>query len=58
MVLAGDTYLNRYWDDSCLPRQESHAEDRELAVDSERDAADVYRDIRAGAESGWDYSSR
>lgn len=58
VVLAGGTCLNRYWDDSCLPRQESHAEDRELAAASQREAAPLYRDIRAGAESGWDYSSR
>ena len=56
--MAGDTWLNRYWDDSCLPRQESHAEDVELAEACQREAAGLYRDIRAGAESGWDYSSR
>ena len=58
VVLAGDSYLNRYWDDGSSPRQESHVEDTELAADSAREAAQVYRDIRAGAESGWDYSSR
>lgn len=58
VVLAGDTCLNRYWDDACVPRQESHAEDVELAAGVQRDSAEVYRDIRAGAESGWDYSSR
>ena len=58
VVLAGNTCLNRYWDESCLPRQESHAEDVELAEACQREAAGLYRDIRAGAESGWDYSSR
>ncbi|MGQ7848133.1 alpha,alpha-trehalase TreA [Granulosicoccus sp. 3-233] len=58
VVLAGDGYLNRYWDDACSPRQESHAEDRELAPEDPQAAAEMYRDIRAGAESGWDYSSR
>lgn len=58
VVLAKGVYLNRYWDDAALPRQESHAEDVELVRDSDREAAELYRDIRAGAESGWDYSSR
>ena len=51
-------YLNRYWDDAASPRQESYAEDVELAADTDRDAADLYRDIRAACESGWDFSSR
>ncbi len=50
--------LNRYWDDAATPRQESFAEDTELAANGVRDATGLYRDIRAGAESGWDYSSR
>jgi len=51
-------YLNRYWDDSDLPRPEGYMEDIELATHSARDAAEVYRDIRAAAESGWDFSGR
>ncbi len=51
-------YLNRYWDDSDLPRQESHAEDVELAKHCDRDASRLYRDIRSACESGWDFSSR
>ncbi len=58
VVLASGFHLNRYWDDACMPRQESHAEDVEIAEQSQRQKVDVYRDIRAGAESGWDYSSR
>lgn len=51
--------LNRYWDDRDTPRDESFAEDRATAAKaSARPAAEVYRDLRAGAESGWDFSSR
>jgi len=51
--------LNRYWDDRAEPRPESHREDFELAqrVSPEK-REQLYRDIRAAAESGWDFSSR
>lgn len=53
------TILNRYWDDSVSPRPESFLEDVTLAnrIPS-RIPSQVYRDIRAAAESGWDFSSR
>ncbi len=58
-VIAKDGgYLNRYWDDSDMPRQESHAEDLELAKSTDREAAELFRDVRAACESGWDFSSR
>jgi len=50
--------LNRYWDDSDTPRPESYREDVELAHESGRPPAEMYRHIRAAAESGWDFSSR
>lgn len=51
--------LNRYWDDRDTPRDESWAEDVETAQSApDRPAASVYRDLRAAAESGWDFSSR
>ena len=56
--LAGGAVLNRYWDDSDLPRDESYREDTELARKSGRAAPQFYRDLRAAAESGWDFSSR
>ncbi len=58
VVVGPGGYLNRYWDDSHTPRQESFAEDTALAAGSIRLADELYRDIRAGAESGWDFSSR
>jgi len=51
-------FLNRYWDDSALPRSESYSEDLHIASDSKRQPEQLYRDIRAGAESGYDFSSR
>jgi alpha,alpha-trehalase len=50
--------LNRYWDDRAEPRDESYREDVETARRSHRDPAEVYRNLRAAAESGWDFSSR
>lgn len=58
VVLSPDGLLNRYWDDAAIPRQESYAEDIELAASSSREPEQLYRDVRAGAESGWDYSAR
>ncbi|MBB3103168.1 alpha,alpha-trehalase TreA [Azomonas macrocytogenes] len=57
--LADGTLFNRYWDASDAPRQESWRHDRDTARQaSNRPASEVYRDLRAGAESGWDFSSR
>ncbi|RNI29246.1 alpha,alpha-trehalase TreF [Rufibacter latericius] len=50
--------LNRYWDDDPSPRPEAYKEDVEIARTSGRNPQEVYRDIRAAAESGWDFSSR
>lgn len=55
--------LNRYWDDNATPRPESYREDiktAEAAVAQNPDLTkeEVYRSLRAAAESGWDFSSR
>lgn len=51
--------LNRYFDDKNTPRDESWREDTLTAKEAAtRPAAEVYRDLRASAESGWDFSSR
>ena len=50
--------LNRYWDDADTPRDESYREDTGLAQRSGRIPTQLYRDVRAAAESGWDFSSR
>ncbi len=57
--LSDGTRLNRFWDDDCTPRDEAYREDiATAALAPTREPADVYRDLRAAAESGWDFSSR
>jgi alpha,alpha-trehalase len=58
VALSDGAILNRYWDDRDTPRDESFREDSELGRTSGRPPAQLYRDIRAAAESGWDFSSR
>lgn len=56
--LPDGALLNRYWDDCDHPREESYRDDVLTAQKSKRPADQVYRELRAGAESGWDFSSR
>jgi alpha,alpha-trehalase len=56
--LPDGALLNRYWDARATPREESYAEDVATAASTTRPAPEVYRDLRAAAESGWDFSSR
>jgi alpha,alpha-trehalase len=44
------TGLNHHWDDINLPRPERHSADNEIALGKE------YRDVRAAAESGLDFT--
>ncbi len=53
----GET-LNRYWDENDTARPESFRQDAELSHESEQEPSILYRHLRAGAESGWDYSCR
>jgi alpha,alpha-trehalase len=50
--------LNRYWDDSDKPREESFKKDINAAKETSQRQEDFYRNIRAAAESGWDFSTR
>ncbi|TGE14096.1 alpha,alpha-trehalase TreF [Hymenobacter elongatus] len=50
--------LNRYWDTSDQPREESYAEDVAAAKLSKQPPAQFYRNVRAAAASGWDFSTR
>jgi alpha,alpha-trehalase len=57
--LRDGALLNRYWDDRPEPRPESYREDYELGQTVPAAAREaLYRNIRAAAESGWDFSSR
>jgi alpha,alpha-trehalase len=58
VAMPDGSLLNRYWDDLDQPRDESFREDVQLARRSGRAPRRLYRDIRAAAESGWDFSSR
>jgi alpha,alpha-trehalase len=58
VALADGSILNRYWDDRDTAREESYDQDTRLAGEAHRPANLVYRDIRAAAESGWDFGSR
>ncbi|MCT4713930.1 alpha,alpha-trehalase [Enterobacteriaceae bacterium H18W14] len=57
--LKDGSVLNRYWDDRDTPRTESWLDDVTTAKNNpNRPATEIYRDLRAGAASGWDFSSR
>ncbi len=56
--LPDGSFLNRYWDSSDQPREESYRQDVESVLKTKELPADYYRNIRAAAESGWDFSTR
>jgi alpha,alpha-trehalase len=57
--LFDGTVLNRYWDERDAPRDESYREDVDTARSTpQRNAGDLWRNLRAGGETGWDFSSR
>lgn len=53
---SGNFKLNRYSSTAASPRPESYREDYTTAAHA--NSSNVYTNIRAGAESGWDFSSR
>jgi alpha,alpha-trehalase len=57
-AMPGGEILNRYWDESDLPREEAFKKDEDAAKDTKQKPGDFYRNIRAAAESGWDFSTR
>lgn len=57
--LQDGSILARYYDNKSTPRPESLREDIEAADDGDdTNNEKLYLDLRAGAESGWDFSSR
>jgi alpha,alpha-trehalase len=57
-MMPDGSVLNRYCDLFETPRPESYREDIELAHQSFQTKERLYKNLRAGAESGWDFSSR
>lgn len=58
VCMPDGSILNRYWDERERPRDESYAEDLTMARQNGREPSSVFRNLRAAAESGWDFSSR
>jgi alpha,alpha-trehalase len=59
VVRLGDgSIVNRYWDSQQSPRPESYKEDVELSCQCTQPSSTLFRNLRAAAESGWDFSSR
>ncbi|RZF65566.1 alpha,alpha-trehalase TreF [Sphingomonas populi] len=58
VTMPDGSVLNRYYSHADRPREESWREDVALQARTKREAGPLYRDIRAAAESGWDFSSR
>lgn len=57
--LPDGSLMNRYYDNKRTPRPEGYKEDIEIAHQAfGRAPSQVYLDVRAAAESGWDFSSR
>ena len=56
--MPDDSMLAHYGDARTTPRDESWREDVETAKASGRPVTEVQNALRAGAESGWDFSSR
>ena len=58
IVKINNYLVNRYWDERVTPRQESYREDVETAEKSSSNKELTFRNLRSGAASGWDFSSR
>ena len=56
--LPDGSILNRYWDNKKAPREESYVQDVESAKAYKSNDGMAFTNLRAGAESGWDFSSR
>jgi alpha,alpha-trehalase len=56
--LPGGGTLQRYYDQGDGPRSEAFAQDEHLSQTSAQAPAELYRNLRTGTESGWDFSSR
>lgn len=58
VALPDGSRFSRYYDGLDTPRPESYPEDVELAARTAQPEPSLFRNLRAAAESGWDFSSR
>lgn len=58
VVRVKNGVLNRHWDNFDTPRPEMYINDLETAEKTDRNAKQMFRDLRSACESGWDFSSR
>lgn len=58
VMMPDGELLNRYFDNNPTPRQESYAADVHVKNNSDQPSDEIFTHLRAGAESGWDFSSR
>ena len=57
--MPGGAVMNRYFDNKSTPRPDMPGQDVEVATSSRsHNKEKIFVDIRAAAESGWDFSSR
>jgi len=57
-VYLEDQILNRYYDQHERAREEMYHDDFDLLQQTDRTAVDLFSNLRAACESGWDFSSR
>ncbi len=58
-VVKSENYIaNRYYDNLSIPRMEMYHDDIKLLKRSNQNPEDLYQNVRAACESGWDFSSR
>ena len=58
--MIGGGLMNRYFDTAVKPRPEAYKEDVHLAssITTSNEKQELYSNLRAAAESGWDFSTR
>ena len=56
--LENDEILNRHYDNFHSPRAEMYGDDLETAEHTNRNPNQLFLDLRAACESGWDFSAR
>jgi len=59
VILPDGSFLSRYYDKEDYPRAEAYLEDLNLSINlNKNEAKKLFRNLRTGAETGWDFSSR